>query len=120
MLEAALAPGECMFDVGANIGVYAGWAAKLVGPTGQVHAFEPVPTTRAHLERFAALNALTELRLVPQAVGSRPGTLRLHLVPQASGLTSVVPPPGRDTLELDVPVTTSMPTHLSPEWPPRA
>src|SRR5206468_3604081 len=45
ILESVLHEGGVFFDVGANIGVYAGWAARLVGERGEVHAFEPVPRT---------------------------------------------------------------------------
>ena len=35
-------PGDVCLDVGANIGWYTTLFQKLVGPTGKVHAFEPV------------------------------------------------------------------------------
>jgi FkbM family methyltransferase len=107
VLRAVLQPGGTLYDVGANIGVYAGWGARLVGPSGVVHAFEPVPTTRAILERIVALNRLANVRIVPRAVGSTPGTLELHVVQGASGLTSAAaqghPSPA---VRVAVPVTT--------------
>jgi len=105
VLEATLAPGGTMFDVGANIGVYAGWAAWLVGPTGRVHAFEPVPATRARLERFVASNGLHRVTIVAAAVGAAPGSVTLHVVPHASGLASAVGPATPEATPLDVPLT---------------
>ncbi|MCX5797830.1 MAG: FkbM family methyltransferase [Elusimicrobia bacterium] len=50
-----LREGEVFFDLGANLGYYSLLAAKLVGATGCVHAFEPspflLPLLRANLKR---------------------------------------------------------------------
>jgi FkbM family methyltransferase len=40
-LQAHLRPGQCAFDVGANLGDYTRVMMKLVGPAGTVCAFEP-------------------------------------------------------------------------------
>ena len=40
-LTAYLKPGDIFVDVGANIGLFSLIAAKLVGPSGKVYAFEP-------------------------------------------------------------------------------
>jgi len=40
-----LEPGMVFFDIGAHRGYFSLLAARLVGPTGQVHAFEPTPGT---------------------------------------------------------------------------
>lgn len=40
-LKAYLKPGDFFVDVGANIGLFSLVAAKLVGPSGRVYAFEP-------------------------------------------------------------------------------
>lgn len=39
-------PGQVVLDVGMHLGYYATLFATLVGKTGQVHAFEPTPSTR--------------------------------------------------------------------------
>jgi FkbM family methyltransferase len=93
VLEEALDEGGVFFDVGANIGIYAAWAAKLVGPSGVVHAYEPVPATRAELERFLSLNDLRNVRIVSAALGAAEGSLTLYVVPGASGLSSAVARP---------------------------
>ncbi len=38
-------PGDWVVDVGANVGHYTARLSRLVGPTGRVLAFEPVPRT---------------------------------------------------------------------------
>lgn len=40
-----LHPGDWAIDIGANIGHYTNRLSTLVGPTGRVFAFEPVPET---------------------------------------------------------------------------
>src|SRR3989338_6892302 len=42
-METFLKTGDIFMDVGANIGYISAAAAGLVGKTGQVHSFEPVP-----------------------------------------------------------------------------
>jgi FkbM family methyltransferase len=45
MFLETLKPGMTFFDVGAHIGYFTCLASYLVGPQGQVHSFEPTPTT---------------------------------------------------------------------------
>jgi len=107
ILETFLRTGSTFVDVGANIGVYAGWASRLVGPGGRVMAFEPVPATRDYLEHVIALNHLDNLQLIPKAVGAQSGTVTLWVLPRASGLTTALPPTaGSAAQPVEVPLTT--------------
>jgi FkbM family methyltransferase len=107
ILKAFLRPGGTFVDVGANIGVYTGWAARLVGRDGRVHAFEPAPVTRHALCRMVDANRLDNVRVVPVAVGASAGCITLYLVQGASGLTSAVPPSiDGGTTRVEVPMTT--------------
>lgn len=45
-----LRPGDTVFDVGANIGLFTLFAAERCGPDGKVYAFEPLPETFAALK----------------------------------------------------------------------
>lgn len=49
-------PGDTVFDLGANHGVYTLLAAALAGPAGRVHAFEPNPRLADLAEMSARLN----------------------------------------------------------------
>jgi len=40
-----LGSGGCALDLGANFGSYTHFLARTVGPTGSVHAVEPIPAT---------------------------------------------------------------------------
>lgn len=66
-------PGWVVVDVGAHLGYYTLLAARLVGPTGQVHAFEPTPATRALL--VTNTREHQNVRVVDRAAWSRPATL---------------------------------------------
>ncbi len=68
-----LHPGDCVIDIGANVGYYTMVAAKLVGPAGCVHAFEASRQTCAWLEANAALNPDANIHVHGQAVTDRCG-----------------------------------------------
>lgn len=51
-----LRPGDVFIDVGANIGYLSAVGAAMVGPSGQVHSFEPVPHYFQRLRRLAEIN----------------------------------------------------------------
>jgi FkbM family methyltransferase len=75
-LRQCLAPGGVFVDVGANVGYYTLLAARQVGRTGRVIAFEPNPASL----KLLLLNTLTEgdtVRVFPFAVSDREGFLSL-------------------------------------------
>lgn len=78
----AIAPGDTVLDVGANMGFFSLRAARAVCPGGRVFAFEPNPKTLAQLVLNARLNGLEEVIPVGVAVGEREGEARLF-VPSA-------------------------------------
>jgi FkbM family methyltransferase len=69
-------PGETVFDVGAQQGVYALLAAAGSGG-GRVIAFEPEPGNRARLERNVAANG-ARVTVVAQALSDKPKRTLLH------------------------------------------
>lgn len=73
-----LRPGDCVLDVGANLGYYTLVAARLVGPTGCVHAFEASPAVFPWLAANAALNPKAKIRVYPVAVTDRCGQVRFY------------------------------------------
>jgi FkbM family methyltransferase len=68
-----LRPGGVFLDCGANIGFFSALALDCVGPSGQVHAFEPVPRYCARLRRLGELNPTHPLSVRPWALGDRTG-----------------------------------------------
>ena len=64
-------PGMVVYDVGANIGYLTVAFARLVGPSGSVHAFEPLPENQARRKGAVAVNNLAErVRIIEAAVGA--------------------------------------------------
>ncbi|HEX3655949.1 MAG TPA: FkbM family methyltransferase [Pirellulales bacterium] len=53
-LAEVVKPGDCVWDVGANVGLASFTAAALAGPTGRVLAIEPDPFLVGLLEKSAA------------------------------------------------------------------
>ena len=51
-----VAPGSVAYDVGANIGIHTLLLSRLVGSTGRVYAFEPVPALFGRLCENVRLN----------------------------------------------------------------
>ena len=56
--DAYLRPGDTFLDIGANIGLYTLAAARRVGRSGRVHAFEPCSQTFERLADNVQLNSL--------------------------------------------------------------
>lgn len=83
-----LRPGDCVVDVGANIGYLTLVAAKLVGQQGSVVAFEPLPKARLWLERNIALNGFRQVTVRSEAVCDRNGSATLNVGPTHHTSTS--------------------------------
>ena len=84
-----LRPGDVFFDVGANIGYLSAIAAGLVGPTGQIHCFEPVPEYFDRVERLAALNPGYAFRVNFCAAGEEPGKCKIYVTREPGQSTLV-------------------------------
>jgi FkbM family methyltransferase len=68
-----LLPGDTVVDVGANIGLWAMGAARRLGTTGQLHAFEPEPGNYARLVRNLKLNQLEQVHHNQLALSDQEG-----------------------------------------------
>lgn len=69
-----LEPGMVVADVGACFGYYSLLMHKCVGPTGQVHIFEPDSVSFRLLQRTTLLNGMNQANLYNLAAGSCSGT----------------------------------------------
>jgi FkbM family methyltransferase len=66
-------PGMVCWDVGANVGFYTLLLAELVGRSGRVFAFEPVPHNVELLRRHVEMNGYQNVRIFPCALGDFDG-----------------------------------------------
>jgi FkbM family methyltransferase len=100
-----LTSGNVLYDVGANVGFLTVIGAHLVGPTGSVYAFEPVPSNTALVRRNAALNGFDNVTVIGKAVSNRSGRGEVALASYAGGAalsTVTAPPDAVGTLPIEV------------------
>jgi FkbM family methyltransferase len=83
---ACIRPGDCVWDVGANVGFYSELFALAVGPAGKVVSFEPSPACVAALEeRLRSRGIGVPWEVVPVALSDDNGEAWLSV---ASGDTA--------------------------------
>lgn len=75
-LFSTLREGDCVWDVGANVGYYTKRFGAAVGSAGQVVAFEPFPDTIVRLR--ANLEGIENCRLETIALGAEEGTISMQ------------------------------------------
>jgi FkbM family methyltransferase len=88
LMKRTLKPGMTVVDVGANIGYFSALASGLVGSSGQVHAFEPMPQNLSRLRQN-----LSEFRWAhphPYAVGDATGTAVIYFNDSEAGWASLL------------------------------
>ena len=103
LFEGEIGPGDVVVDVGANVGYYTLLAARLVGPTGKVYAFEPDPDAFALLSENVRLNGLGNVVLSSKALADEPGRMTLYRNPANRGDHRLYEPDGdRKGVTVDV------------------
>ena len=72
-LQRFLKAGIVVYDIGANVGFYSLLASVLVGETGRVYSFEPLPDNLRDLKRHLELNRIGNCTVIDAAVSSVDG-----------------------------------------------
>src|SRR5687767_9780556 len=73
-----LGPGGVFYDIGANLGFFCVLAARVVGSTGHVYAFEPHPEFARRVKKNADLNGFENVSVIQAAVADHSGRQRLQ------------------------------------------
>lgn len=106
LADICLDGSKTFLDIGANVGFYS-MAMAVAHPETAIHAFEPVPSTYAELQRNLALNGLGAVHTYNVGLSDLPGELTFFFDPSVSGATSSAPlGAGFTTSEVRCPVDT--------------
>lgn len=65
-----------VLDIGANVGWFSILLSRLVGPTGNVIAFEPLPRNLNLFQQHIQLNKLENITVYPVALSNKSGVMR--------------------------------------------
>jgi FkbM family methyltransferase len=101
-LQDALREGDCIVDIGANIGYYSLMEARLVGPRGQVYAIEPAPHNIQLLRDSVRLNDYRNIETFHLAIGQSDGISSLYLSDHPNWCSFY--PPRKVTGQIDIQV----------------
>lgn len=71
--EREIKPGSTVYDIGANVGYFSLLASILVGESGKVFAFEPLPRNVEFLRKHISINKLSNIEVIEAAVSSQSG-----------------------------------------------
>jgi FkbM family methyltransferase len=84
LFQRATKPSMTVLDVGANLGYYTLLAAREVGQSGRVFAFEPDPRTLASLRNNIRRNSFENVTVVPKAASDGANACDFYLSDTAS------------------------------------
>jgi FkbM family methyltransferase len=105
-LRRHLVAGDIMLDVGANIGYISAVAASYVGPSGEIHGFEPLHECFERLEVLRSLNPEFRLFCNHFALGAAEGVLPIGFDPAGESRNATLVPGQKHPVEYEVPVRT--------------
>jgi FkbM family methyltransferase len=96
-----LNPGDVVYDVGANVGIYSLLASCAVGTSGHVYAFEPLERNLTYLRKHFALNNLQNCTVLASAVCNVEGAVTFSTAGRTASMAGISP-----SGEITVPSTT--------------
>lgn len=79
LMAEQIRPGDVVYDLGANFGIYSIYMARLVGPKGKVYSFEPIPAILEELKENVKRNQLTNVEFIESAVSNVSGTTSFRI-----------------------------------------
>lgn len=113
-----LRPGMCFVDLGAHIGYFSVLAARAVGPSGRVWAFEPAGSTRQVLCLNLAENDVDDIvTVVPRAISDSSGWVRFAIDNESSVSNRMAMPGDLEATTEDVEATSLDEYFAARDWP---
>ena len=106
ILPTLITAGDWVIDVGANVGHYTKRFSELVGPTGRVIAFEPVPETFALLAANLQVLPKTNVTLINAAVSDKTNLIGMSVPAFDTGLRNFYQAHLSDAADSDLRVLT--------------
>lgn len=83
--------GQTIIDIGANIGNVTLESAKIVGPTGEIHSFEPDPENYKRLEVNLKMNRFSNISSNKLGLGNKAGVFRIvNVSPGNQGMNRII------------------------------
>lgn len=82
VLENHINEGDVVVEAGANSGTETLLISRLVGRNGIVHAFEPLGSVAAKLRKNVELNALSNVKFIPEALGETIKVISFFVLPE--------------------------------------
>lgn len=116
LFQETITPGSIVFDIGAHVGFYTLLASVLVGASGKVVAFEPLPRNLFYLKEHLRLNRIQNVTVIEVAVSSSCGVISFD--EGSSSYTGHISSQGEiqvDTVALDELINREqipLPTHI--------
>lgn len=102
MLEAFLAflgPGDIVYDVGANFGLYSIASSKKVTEQGEIIAFEPLSRNFQRLQANIQLNGLKNVRCFAKAFGEHAAKAEMYINEERPWQSTLLPKPGIEPIK---------------------
>lgn len=115
LVETTVKPGMTFVDAGANVGYYTLIAARLVGVTGRIYAFEPDPLNYSYLLQNLETNGCRCVTTVPTALSGTTG--RTRFIRDTRGAEGFVTSDRGVQNALDVPTVTLDDFFGGEGWP---
>lgn len=81
LLEKNLQEGNVVLEAGANSGTETLLISRLIGKTGKIFAFEPVPHVVEKLKSNLAVNSITNAVVMPLALGEKNQEISFFVYP---------------------------------------
>lgn len=78
LLCSLVRPGDCVLDIGANIGLYSLALSRAVGGAGRVIAFEPDPDNASLLRKNLEANGCSNVTVMQEALGDESKDVKLY------------------------------------------